>query len=82
MGAREVREFTGALEGKRAKKGIFITTASFSKSALEFVEKIGSKVMLIDGKKLAVLMIRHDVGVSTIETLMIKKVDSDYLESE
>lgn len=81
VSAPPVRDFVGALQGKRARKGIFITTSKFSKSAQEYVEAIDSrdsKVILIDGNQLAQLMIDHNVGVSTVETYEIKRVDSDY----
>ncbi|MCK4734799.1 MAG: restriction endonuclease, partial [Methanophagales archaeon] len=70
--------FAGPLQGKRASKGIFITTSKFSKSLIEYVSMIESKIILIDGEQLAKWMIEHDVGVSTIASYTIKKVDSDY----
>ena len=74
----EIQKFAGALQGKRAKKGIFITTSKFSKSSIEYVSRIENKIILIDGEQLAKLMIEHDVGVSTIASYTIKKTDSDY----
>lgn len=74
----EIQKFAGALQGKRARKGIFITTSKFSKSSIEYVSMIESKIILIDGEQLAKLMIEHDVGVSTIASYTIKKIDSDY----
>jgi restriction system protein len=74
----EIQKFAGALQGKRARKGIFITTSKFSKSSIEYVSMIESKIILIDGEQLAKLMIEHDVGVSTIASYIIKKMDSDY----
>ena len=76
-----VRDFVGALQGRRARKGIFITTLKFSQSAQEYVAAIDSrdsKVILIDGDQLAQLMIEHKVGVSVEKTYEIKRVDSDY----
>ncbi|RKU15393.1 restriction endonuclease [Candidatus Poribacteria bacterium] len=76
-----IRDFVGALQGRRARKGIFITTSGFSKSAREYISAIDSrdsKVILIDGNQLAELMIDHDVGVSIEKTYKIKRVDSDY----
>ena len=81
VGEPPVRDFVGALQGKRARKGIFITTSEFSNSARKYISAIDSrdsKVILIDGHQLAQLMIDHDVGVSTIKTYEIKRVDSDY----
>jgi len=74
----EIQKFAGALQGHRAKKGIFITTSSFSKEALDFVSKIDSKIVLIDGEHLAQLMIDHDIGVSKIASYDIKEIDTDY----
>jgi restriction endonuclease Mrr len=74
----EIDKFAGALQGKRARKGIFITTSKFSKSSIEYVSMIENKIILIDGEQLAKLMIEHDVGVSTIASYTIKKIDSDY----
>jgi restriction endonuclease Mrr len=74
----EIHKFAGALQGKRARKGIFITTSKFSKSSIEYVSMIENKIILIDGEQLAKLMIEHDVGVSTIALYTIKKIDSDY----
>jgi len=81
VGEPPVRDFVGALQGRRARKGIFITTSGFSKSARDYTATIDSrdsKVILIDGNQLAQLMIEHNVGVSTTETYEIKRVDSDY----
>lgn len=74
----EVQKFAGALQGKRAKKGIFITTSSFSKEAEQFASSIDSKIILIDGERLAQLMIEHNVGVSTTSSYDVKKIDIDY----
>lgn len=78
VGRPEIQKFVGALMGKRAKKGIFITTSTFSNEAINYVSNIDSKVVLIDGKRLAELMIDYDVGVTTVSTYQLKRVDSDY----
>jgi restriction system protein len=80
VGRPEVQKFVGALHGKRAKKGVFITSGSFSSDALAYVEHIDPKVVLIDGRRLAELMIDFEVGVSTVRTFQVKRVDSDYFE--
>lgn len=77
---KEIRDFTGALASKKAKKGIFITTSSFPKSSYEFVEQVEYKIILIDGERLVNLMIEHSIGLSTINTYQVKKIDSDYFE--
>jgi len=80
VGRPEVQKFVGALHGKRAKKGVFITTGSFSSDALAYVEHIDPKVVLIDGRRLAQLMIDFEVGVTTARTFHVKRLDSDYFE--
>ena len=82
VGRPEIQKFVGALTGQRAKKGLFITTSNFSSDAEDYVSRIDAKVVLIDGETLAQLMIDHNVGVSTIGTYEIKKVDSDYFSGE
>jgi restriction system protein len=82
VGRPEIQKFVGALTGQRAKKGLFITTSNFSSDAEDYVSRIDAKVVLIDGETLAQLMIDHNVGVSTIGTYEIKKVDSDYFSEE
>lgn len=81
VGRPDIQQFAGALQGKRARKGVFITTTDFSKEAREYVQYTDSKIILINGQELAQLMIDHDVGVSKAETYIIKKLDSDYFES-
>jgi len=75
---REVRDFAGALSGKKSKKGIFITTSSFSKDAIEFVEKVDNKIILIDGEKLAKLMFDHNIGFEQGDTYQLKRIDDDF----
>jgi restriction system protein len=74
----EIQKFVGALEGKRARKGIFITTANFSKEAREYAANISTKVVLIDGNRLTDLMIDYGVGVTTRSQYELKELDSDY----
>lgn len=78
VGRPEIQKFAGALQGQRAKKGVFITTSNFSKEAIEFVSKIDSKIILLDGIKLAEYMIDFNVGVSITSTYELKKIDTDY----
>ena len=82
VGRPEIQKFAGALQGQRARKGIFITTSSFSREAHEFVTGIESKIVLIDGDRLAQLMIDHNLGVSPIATYEIKRIDTDYFVEE
>ena len=76
----DIQKFAGALQGKRARKGVFITTSDFSKSAHEFVSAIESKIILIDGRQLAGFMIDFGVGVATDAVYELKRLDSDYFE--
>jgi len=78
VGRPEVQKFAGALQGQRAKKGIMITTSSFSSDAREYVSKIDNKIVLVDGDELADLMIDHNLGVSPIANYEVKKLDTDY----
>jgi restriction system protein len=80
VGRPVVQAFAGSLEGFRARKGVLITTSSFSQDALEYVQKIEKRIVLIDGKQLADLMIDHDIGVNIVQTYRIKRLDSDYFE--
>lgn len=78
VGRPEIQKFMGALAGNRAKKGVFITTSSFSSDAVTYAASIDTKIVLIDGKQLAELMIEHDVGVSLQATYTVKRLDADY----
>lgn len=78
----EIQKFAGALQGQRARKGIFITTSDFTRDAEGYVKTIDSKIILINGKQLAEYMIEHNVGVSTTKTYEIKRVDSDYFAED
>lgn len=78
VGRPEIQKFAGALMGKRAKKGIFITTSHFTQDAINYVSTIDFKVVLIDGKRLAEFMIDNDVGVAVASSYQLKRIDSDY----
>lgn len=82
VGRPEVQKFVGALQGQHARKGVFLTTSTFTKDAIEYASRLDSKVVLIDGKRLAELMIDFDLGVSTAATFSLKRIDSDYFEQE
>ena len=66
---------------KHANRGVFITTSAFTKDALEWVEAVSQKIVLIDGKRLASLMIEHNVGVSPTRSYVLKRLDQDYFEN-
>ncbi|MBB4661876.1 restriction endonuclease [Conexibacter arvalis] len=78
----DIQQFVGALHGKHAAKGVFITTSSFSRGATDYAASVNSRVILIDGKELAQLMIDYDVGVFVAERFELKKVDSDYFSPD
>lgn len=82
VGRPEIQKFAGALQGQRARKGIFITTSTFSQDALEYAARIDSKIVLIDGNTLAQLMIDHNVGVALVASYELKRIDSDYFTEE
>jgi len=80
VGRPEIQKFVGALQGQRARKGVFITTSFYTSEAIDYVSRIDTKVVLIDGQMLAGLMMDFDVGVSVAATYMVKRIDSDYFE--
>jgi len=80
VGRPEIQKFVGALAGKQANKGIFITTARFSEEAREYAGRLQQKVVLIDGERLASLMIEHNVGVTVSHSFTLKRIDSDFFE--
>lgn len=78
----EVQKFAGALQGQRAKKGIMISTSSFSQEAQEYASRIDSKIVLIDGEHLAQFMIDNNLGVSVMANFEVKKIDTDYFTEQ
>jgi len=82
VGRPEIQKFVGALHGQRARKGVFITTSSFTSDAIEYAGRVENRLVLIDGRRLADLMIDFGVGVSIVATYEIKKLDGDFFEEE
>lgn len=82
VGRPEIQKFAGALQGQRARKGIFITTSNFTKEAQDFASRIESKITLIDGETLSQLMIDYNVGVNMVASYELKRIDSDYFIEE
>jgi len=78
VGRPEIQKFAGALQGQRARKGIFITTSTFSSEAIGYASRIDTKIILIDGQRLAELMYDHEIGVATASVFKVKRIDSDY----
>lgn len=82
VGRPEIQKFAGALQGQRARKGIFSTTSSFSKEAHDYVKSIDTKIILLDGQALAEHMIDSNVGVTTGIVFEVKRIDGDYFSEE
>jgi restriction system protein len=80
VGRPEIQGFYGALAGQRANKGVFITTSSFTGQAIEFAKSV-ERIVLVDGQRLADLMIDHEVGISA-RAIKVPKIDSDYFDEE
>ena len=81
VGEGDVRNFVGAIDVANTAKGVFVTTADFTKSARAYVEKSSKRIVLIDGKELARLMVQYGVGVRTRETYQLQRIDEDYFEA-
>ncbi len=82
VGRPEIQRFAGALQGQRARRGVFITTSGFSAAAKDYVSRIDIKIVLIDGETLAQLMLDFDIGVTTVATYALKRIDSDYFTGD
>lgn len=82
VGRPEIQRFAGALQGQRARKGVFITTSDFSKEAHAYAASIQATIVLVAGVQLAELMIDHGIGVTPTRTYELKRLDSDYFETE
>ena len=82
LGGPEIQKFAGALAGKHATKGIFITTSNFTQEAEQYAQSLALKIVLIGGKTLSSLMIEQNVGVACANQYTIKKIDFDYFAEE
>lgn len=83
IGRPEIQRFVGALAGQGASKGLFITTARFTREAREYADKQHTtKVVLVDGHMLAKLMLEYNLGVSTEMTYEIKRIDTDFFSDD
>ncbi len=82
VGRPEIQKFAGALQGQRAKKGIFISTSNFSREAHDYASRIDTKIVLIDGEQLTQFMIDYNIGVASVSNYDIKRMDSDYFTEE
>jgi restriction system protein len=81
VGRPDLQAFAGALEGQRATHGVFVTTSIFWDTAEKYARGISQKIALVNGEQLAYLMIKYGIGVSTIATYSLKKIDADYFNS-
>lgn len=81
VGESDVRNFVGAIDVANTTKGVFVTTADFTKSARTYVERSSKRIILIDGKELARLMVQYGIGVRTRQTFRLKRIDEDYFEA-
>ena len=82
VGRPDLQAFVGALDGRRASKGVFITTSTFTSDAKAYADATSRRLILIDGRRLAELMIDYGVGVSTVATYTVKRIDSDFFAEE
>lgn len=82
VGRPEIQGFVGSLEGERARKGVFITTAGFTKEARDYAARIDKRVVLIDGQQLTSLMFEHGIGVTPVSVYEVKRLDGDYFDEE
>lgn len=82
VGESDLRNFAGALDAKSTTKGVFLTTSSFTRSALDFVKQIHKRIVMIDGERLATLMVKYDIGTRTRVHYEIKRIDEDYFDEE
>lgn len=82
VGEKEIRDFIGALDTRKARKGVFITTSDFTRPAVEAAERTSFKIILLNGLQLASLMIEYNVGVSVADTFHLKRLDTDYFVEE
>ena len=80
IGRERIQQFAGALVGQGASKGVFVTTSSFSKGAIEYANRVPQKIILIDGEELTRLMVQYGVGVRVERKVEIKRIDLDYFD--
>jgi restriction system protein len=74
----ELNKFVGSLVGKHTQKGIFVTTSNFTSGALDYASRVGLNIVLVDGDRLTSLMVEHGLGVSTVKTYDVKRIDLGY----
>lgn len=82
IGSNEVQSFVGALAGRKARRGVFITTSKFSREAIEYAKSLENKIILVDGEQLTGFMFEYGVGLSTTNTYTVKRIDNDFFEED
>lgn len=82
IGVDKIREFAGSLDEKGAIKGVFVTTSRFAPQAKAYAERSPKRIILIDGENLTQLLVTYGVGVRTFRTIELKKIDSDYFNTD
>ncbi len=82
VGEGDLRNFAGAIDAKGTVKGVFVTTSDFTRTALEYVEKSPKRIVLINGRKLAELMVKHNIGVRRTATYDVKRIDDEYFDGD
>ena len=82
VGEGDLRNFAGAIDAANTTKGVFVTTAGFTRSATDYVAKSPKRIVLIDGEELARLMVVHEIGVRTRIRYAVKRIDEDYFDGE
>jgi restriction system protein len=80
IGRERIQQFAGALVGQGASKGVFVTTSTFSRGAVDYAGRVPQRIILVDGNELARLLIQYGVGVRTERTIEIKRIDHDYFD--
>jgi restriction system protein len=80
IGRERIQQFAGALVGQGASKGVFVTTSSFSRGAVEYAQRVPQRIILVDGPELSRLMMQYGVGVRNERTIDLKRIDLDYFE--
>ena len=82
VGEGDLRNFAGAIDAAGTTKGVFVTTAGFTSAAKNYVARSPKRIVLIDGRELARLMVAHDVGVRTLDLVKVQRIDEDYFDQE
>ena len=82
VGESDLRNFAGAIDAAGTTKGVFVTTASFTRAAKDYVERSPKRIVLIDGEELVRLMVHHNVGVRTRDRYEVKRIDQDYFDQD